>query len=149
KLVKENTVRLGIKNINIVPYEGLVHSKFDCVLLDVPCSNTGVLAKRIEARYRLKPKVIKELTKTQAELLTRAAAMTKAGGKICYSTCSIQRSENSALIKDFLQKNRSFRLESEQLIRPSAGEGPDRDGGYVAIITKLKPALERSEGTKD
>jgi len=102
-------------------------------MLDVPCSNTGVLARRIEVRYRIKPQAIKELTKTQSELLYTAAQMLKPHGKICYSTCSIQKDENRGLINDFLQKNQDFELKSEKLILPSAG-GSDHDGGYVAII---------------
>jgi len=155
KLVKENIARLGINNVNIVPYKEILNSKFeilnskfDCVLLDVPCSNTGVLAKRIEKRYRLNPKGIKELVKTQNDLLHSAATMTKPRGKICYSTCSIQRCENSELVKDFLQKNRSFKLESEQLSLPSADPRQDHDGGYVAIIARkpggsYKPRIKR------
>jgi len=133
KKVRENTARLGINNVNIVPYKELLNSKFDCILLDVPCSNTGVLAKRIETRYRLTPKIITELTKRQADLLNCAATMTKPRGKICYSTCSIQKAENSELVKDFLQKNRHWQLQCEQLWLPSANEF-DRDGGYVAIM---------------
>jgi 16S rRNA (cytosine967-C5)-methyltransferase len=111
---------------------------FDAVLLDVPCSNTGVLAKRIETRYRLNPKAIEQLTRTQMELLHKAVRLgVKPNGKICYSTCSIQTAENNRLIKKFLQKHSDFTLESEQLILPSVNEF-DRDGGYVAIITKSK-----------
>ncbi len=120
KKVKENTTRLGINSVDIVPYEELLDSKFDCVLLDVPCSNTGVLARRIEARYRIKPKAIKELAKTQSELLNTAAQMLKPYGKICYSTCSIQKDENNDLVRDFLQKIHNFELESERLILPLA-----------------------------
>ena len=134
KSVKENTTRLGITSVNILPYEQLLNSKFDSVLLDVPCSNTGVLAKRIEVRYRINPKAIEKLTKTQTDLLAAAAKMLKPKGKICYSTCSIQKAENSERVKDFLQQNPGFELESELLTLPSA-EGFDRDGGYVAIIT--------------
>ncbi len=133
KKVKENTTRLGINSVDIVPYEELLDSKFDCVLLDVPCSNTGVLARRIEARYRIKPKAIKELAKTQSELLNTAAQMLKPHGKICYSTCSIQKDENNDLVRDFLQKNHNFELESERLTLPLAREF-DCDGGYTAII---------------
>jgi 16S rRNA (cytosine967-C5)-methyltransferase len=140
--VKENTARLGINSITVVEYEQLfnnskfsiLNSKFNAVLLDVPCSNTGVLAKRPEIRLRITPKAIAKLTKIQGELPETATAMIKPKGKICYSTCSIQRRENSELIKDFLQKNPHFKLESENLTLPSA-EGFDRDGGYVAIIT--------------
>jgi 16S rRNA (cytosine967-C5)-methyltransferase len=150
--VRENTARLGITSVNTIPYEDLLNSKysilnskFDCILLDVPCSNTGVLAKRVEARYRIKPKAIKELTKIQSELLKTTAQMLKPQGKICYSTCSIQKAENTELVRAFLIKNPNFELQSELLILPlavphqlgvslsSIGAG-DHDGGYVAII---------------
>lgn len=139
KMVKENTTRLGISSVSIIAYENLKEAAaeigpFDCVLLDVPCSNTGVLAKRIEARYRIQPKSITELTKIQSKLLSAAAKMIKTGGKICYSTCSIQKCENSKLVKDFIQKNRGLKLKSELLILPSACPGRDCDGGYIAII---------------
>jgi len=138
--VKENTTRLGINSVKIVAYENLGRTAteigpFDAVLLDVPCSNTGVLAKRVEARYRIKPRAIKELTKIQSELLKTAAEMLKNQGKICYSTCSIQKQENNELVKDFLLENKNFKLESEKLTLPSA-ESPDHDGGYIAIIKR-------------
>lgn len=138
--VKENIARLGINSVNVVRYENLEKvaaeiGPFDCVLLDVPCSNTGVLAKRIEARYRITPAAITKLTKTQSKLLGIAAAMTKPQGKICYSTCSIKKCENSQLVKDFLQKSPNFELESEKLTLPSA-QAPDCDGGYAAILAR-------------
>jgi 16S rRNA (cytosine967-C5)-methyltransferase len=140
KKVKENTDRLGINSVKIAAYERLQKvsteiGPFDCVLLDVPCSNTGVLAKRIEARYRIKPKAIKELTKIQTELLKTAAEMLKPQGRIAYSTCSIQKQENSQLVKDFLLDNKNFKLESQKLTLPST-ESHDHDGGYVAIIKR-------------
>jgi 16S rRNA (cytosine967-C5)-methyltransferase len=138
--VKENVTRLGITSVDVLPYEQLLNSefsilnsKFDAVLLDVPCSNTGVLAKRIEARYRINPKSIEKLTQTQSGLLAAAAKMLNPDGKICYSTCSIQKAENSERIKDFLRQNPAFKLETELLTLPSAEE-LDRDGGYAAII---------------
>jgi len=93
------------------------------------------LAKRIEVRYRINPKAIEKLSKIQYDLLTTAAKLLKPKGKICYSTCSIQKQENSELVRQFLRKNPGFELESELLTLPSA-EGFDRDGGYVAIITR-------------
>jgi len=135
KSVEENIIRLGITCVNIVPYGQIPNSKFDCVLLDVPCSNTGVLAKRIEIRYRINTEAIKQLSQTQGNLLTAAAKMIRPNGKICYSTCSIQKAENSRLIKDFLLKNPCFELESELLTLPSVN-GIDHDGGYVAIIAR-------------
>ncbi len=139
KKVKENTARLGINNVKTVAYENLEKtyaeiSSFDCILLDVPCSNTGVLAKRPEVRLRITPKAIAKLVKIQGELLETATAMIKPKGKICYSTCSTLKAENSTLVKDSLQKNIQLKLDSELLTLPSA-QSPDRDGGYVAIIT--------------
>jgi 16S rRNA (cytosine967-C5)-methyltransferase len=136
KKVEENSDRLGINSIEVVPYGQLSDIKFDCVLLDVPCSNTGVLARRIEARYRIGPDTITELAKTQYELLERAAGLLKPQGKICYSTCSIQKQENSELIRKFLGKNPDFNLEIKRLILPSA-DGFDHDGGYTAILSLL------------
>ncbi len=142
EMVKENIARLGINSVNIIPYEeflnsqfSIQNSKFDCILLDVPCSNTGVLAKRIEVRYRINPAAIKELADLQAELLRSASDLVRTGGKICYSTCSIQRAENSEIVQNFLKKNKNFTRVSEQLTLPSA-EGFDHDGGYAAILIK-------------
>jgi len=137
EMVKENTARLGINSVDVVPYGQILNSQFDCVLLDVSCSNTGVLARRLEARYRINPETIGHLAGIQGELLRTAAAIVKPGGKICYSTCSIQRCENGELLEDFLKENQNFTLESQQLTLPSA-EGFDHDGGYAAILAKLK-----------
>jgi 16S rRNA (cytosine967-C5)-methyltransferase len=138
--VRENVKRLGLKSVTVVTYENLQKvteqmGNFDCVLLDVPCSNTGVLAKRPEVRYRVRPKTITELTKMQLQLLAKAAAIIKSKGKICYSTCSIQNSENNRLVNEFLTANSNFVLEFEKFTLPSAGQF-DCDGGYVAVIIK-------------
>jgi 16S rRNA (cytosine967-C5)-methyltransferase len=136
--VKENITRLGIKNIETVLYEQLdpVISEtgpFDAVLLDAPCSNTGVLARRIESRFRINQRAMDSLVRTQSELLRKVAAIIKPNGKICYSTCSIQRCENGTLIRNFLSQNPTFRLESEKSFLPSADKF-GHDGGYVAIM---------------
>ncbi|MHC4530753.1 MAG: 16S rRNA (cytosine(967)-C(5))-methyltransferase RsmB [Planctomycetota bacterium] len=137
--VRENARRLGLKSITSIKYKEFKQSQakigpFDCILLDVPCSNTGVLAKRLEVRYRINPKAIEGLTKTQIELLEFTARIIKQNGKICYSTCSIQNCENDSLIKNFLSQNPQLKLQYEQLTLPSA-QKPDRDGGYIAILT--------------
>ncbi len=138
--VNENTDRLGIKSVTVVDYEKLETAisefgPFDCVLADVPCSNTGVLSKRGEVRLRINPKAIEKISKTQTGLLNFAAMTVKPGGRICYSTCSIQKQENSHLVEDFLNRHPNFTVESERLTLPSAQDF-DHDGGYVAIIAK-------------
>lgn len=167
--LNESITRLGLRSITIVAYEQFLKNpkseirnlKFDAVLLDVPCSNTGVLARRIEVRYKIKQNAIKKLVEMQRRLLSAASESIKPGGKICYSTCSIQKEENSETLKAFLQKNSNFKLESELLILPSAEfagvvdshkveiRSParlssivhrpswcaaDHDGGYTAIL---------------
>lgn len=134
--VRENITRLGIKSITCVAYDQLPgDSQFDAILLDVPCSNTGVLARRVEARYKLDPRKVQELAVIQSDLLDKVALILKPGGKICYSTCSIQQIENTTIVQNFLRQNPSFELETENLILPSA-EQFDHDGGYVAILHK-------------
>jgi 16S rRNA (cytosine967-C5)-methyltransferase len=140
KKVKENAVRLGVKSIRTVSYDDIEKEAtrigiFDAVLLDVPCSNTGVLARRVEARFRLRPQEMEKIAKRQTNLLTNAAKLVKPGGVICYSTCSIQRCENSDVIGEFLQSNRDFELDCESLFLPSAKQF-DHDGGFVAVIVR-------------
>jgi 16S rRNA (cytosine967-C5)-methyltransferase len=136
--VRENADRLGIGSVRIVAYENLKEiadevGLFDAVLLDVPCSNTGVLARRPEARFRITPKILAGLTKVQAQLLGTAAKLVKPHGRICYSTCSIQPAENHQLIEDFTGQNPGFDCVYQELTLPSV-ENFDCDGGYVAIV---------------
>ena len=102
-------------------------------------TDTGVLSRRPEVRYRINPDAIKAITKTQMQLLQSAASMLKPNGRICYSTCSLQRDENDLLVKDFLAKNPAFELEIELLTLPATDDF-DCDGAYAAIITHNKAA---------
>ncbi|OHB59388.1 MAG: hypothetical protein A2173_11650 [Planctomycetes bacterium RBG_13_44_8b] len=154
RLVKiaENIKRLNITSVKIMDYKDFCKESAglapaDAVLIDVPCSNSGVLARRPEARYRLNANTLNSLVKTQAEILRQAAALVKRGGKIAYSTCSILKQENSDIINAFIKERPEFKLEKENLILPSActersigveGVGSyDYDGGYAAILVKI------------
>jgi 16S rRNA (cytosine967-C5)-methyltransferase len=142
EMVMENISRLALKSVTVFNYNDIdsIAAKagpFDYVLLDVPCSNSGVLARRPEARLRINPEAIKKLTKIQKGLLNFAGGKIKAGGKICYSTCSLQTCENNEFINGWLLENPDYKLEREKLTVPSAQDF-DHDGGYVAIITKQK-----------
>jgi 16S rRNA (cytosine967-C5)-methyltransferase len=137
KKVKENIARLGLAGcITIINYKDVEkQGGFDCVLVDAPCSNTGVLARRPEVRHRITKSDVKKLAKTQMMLLSRAAGMLKPRGIVCYSTCSIQPEEDGLLVREFIKENQGFKIESENLILPSAGMF-DRDGSYAAIIAR-------------
>ena len=149
KMVTQNCTRLGITIVKIVPYKKFDEiiantPAIDAVLLDVPCSNSGVLARRLEVRMRITAEIIEDIAKTQSDLLEKTAKMLNSGGKICYSTCSICWQENEEVVKNFLQNNPQFTLELEELTLPTAmpqtGSTPitnvDCDGGYAAIIVK-------------
>ncbi len=146
--INENIQRLGITSVKVLSYEEFLEDASknivaDVILLDVPCSNTGVLAKRPEVRYRLNKKHITEITKTQMELLKFASSLVSKGGKVCYSTCSILNEENSDLVKSFVCENKEFVIEKENMVLPNVGDcvgecvgNFDCDGGYCAIICK-------------
>ena len=136
----ENIRRLGITSIKITDYETFLKdssykSCADAVLLDAPCSNSGVLARRPEVRLRINLNKTSELAQIQTQLLDFAASLVKPGGRICYSTCSILSLENNEVVTNFLTKHHKFSLENENLTLPST-EIYDFDGGYAAIIVK-------------
>jgi 16S rRNA (cytosine967-C5)-methyltransferase len=139
--VRLNAQRLGLSSIVVFDYAELDNfagrkGPFDAVVLDVPCSNTAVLAKRPEVRLRIKQKGVEKLMQAQAELLKTAIDLVKPGGKICYSTCSILKAENQQQIQNLLAESANLQLITEQLILPSADEF-DHDGGYYAILKKI------------
>jgi 16S rRNA (cytosine967-C5)-methyltransferase len=141
--VTENCRRLDIKNVEILQpaqFEQFLSQKprLDAVVADVPCSNTGVLARRAEARRRLDEKSILRLTQTQTEILRNAIAIVRPGGFVLYSTCSIMPQENQSLIQNILQQTPGLSLLREQLTLPALETDSDfdHDGGYVALIQK-------------
>lgn len=137
KMVSDNIARLGLAGcITTIKYGDVEKQNgFDCVLVDAPCSNTGVLARRPEVRHRITRSDVKKLAKTQMMLLSKAGGMLKPKGVVCYSTCSIQPEEDGLLVRGFIKENPGFKIESENLILPSADKF-DRDGSYTAIITR-------------
>ncbi len=136
--VQENAQRLGLTSIRCLPHGDLEREvadkgKFDLILLDVPCSNTGVMAKRVEVRFRIRPEAVKQLVRTQQEILEQGYAMLRDQGTLCYSTCSIQPSENQDVVQAFLQKHAEMKLVNEILTLPQV-EPHDGDGGYFAVM---------------
>ncbi|MBP7053145.1 MAG: methyltransferase domain-containing protein [Phycisphaerae bacterium] len=136
--VRENLARVGLRSVTIVPHAQLEQratGPFDAILLDVPCSNTGVLARRVEARFRVTAEAVREIAMIQQGLLERAATLIKPSGRICYSTCSIERRENQDMIRAFLAGHGEFNLAGESLLLPTTGPF-DHDGGYVALLAR-------------
>jgi 16S rRNA (cytosine967-C5)-methyltransferase len=85
-------------------------SSFDRVLVDVPCSGTGTLSRNPEIKWRLQPADFKDLQTRQVAILQSAMAQVAVGGRILYSTCSLEREENEDVVQRSLQRNDGFRL---------------------------------------
>jgi 16S rRNA (cytosine967-C5)-methyltransferase len=135
QLVEQNCRRLGVSSVQLVAPDLLERHRrlgFDRVLIDAPCSNTGVLRRRIELRWRLRPEQIERLRAVQLELLHRALTLLKPGGRIVYSTCSIEPEENRQLVQEFIQRNPQARLERDRELFPFTDSV---DGGYAAVLT--------------
>jgi 16S rRNA (cytosine967-C5)-methyltransferase len=108
---------------------------FDAALVDVPCSNTGVLGRRPEVRWRLRPQEFPHLVRLQTRLLLQAAERVRPGGAVVYSTCSVEPEENRQVVRTVLKHVRELHLEAEAEQEP----GRPADGGYWC-------RLRRSEG---
>ncbi len=151
KLIKEIAKRLEINIINAVCYDASNsiplsdNQLFDRVLLDAPCSGTGTLRHNPEIKYRLSKDKIKELAELQTKILAESSRFVSIGGKLIYSTCSLETEENEAVIERFLVKNPNF-----ELTRPTLPEHlitktgfvrtwPHRDntdGFFAALLTR-------------
>ncbi len=110
--------------------DDLPEGPFDRILVDVPCSNTGVLGKRPEARWRLRAEEIAKLAELQKRLLCAACRRVRGGGTVVYSTCSIEPEENRQVVENVLRAFPNLRLEAEGVALP----GQPADGGYWARL---------------
>jgi len=109
-----------------------IDGEYDVVLADVPCSNSGVFRHRPDALWRLSEAVISEAAEQQREILESAARLTRSGGVLIYSTCSIDRRENQDQMAGFIARHPEFMLEEEQLLMP----GIEHDGAFAARLRK-------------
>ena len=105
---------------------------FDAILIDAPCSNTGVIGKRPEVRSRIGTPDIEELSSLQLKLLTSAARQLAPDGRIVYSTCSIEPEENADIVSAFLDAHADFQLKEVREFLP----GQPSDGGFQALLVR-------------
>ncbi|MFL6275694.1 MAG: 16S rRNA (cytosine(967)-C(5))-methyltransferase RsmB [Blastocatellia bacterium] len=146
--------RLGIESIAPVALDATrelplldAAPLFDRVLIDAPCSGTGTLRRNPEIKWRLAASDLERLAGVQLSLLRQATVTLKQGGRLVYSTCSIEREENEAVIHRFLERGAPFRIlaptEPTTLL---TGEGfartfPHRDGAdgfFAAVLEKTR-----------
>lgn len=112
--IKERAQRLGIRNIKLV--RNVEDKDFDTFIIDAPCSGTGTWRRSPDAKFRLTPKRLAELNKTQSEILETAYLHTKQGGRIVYITCSVLSDENEDRVLDFVKKHSDVRFVNHQTL---------------------------------
>lgn len=142
--VRENAARLGLSSIRPTllapdsPDAEELPGEFDAALVDAPCSNTGVIARRPEARLGLTPRKLSSLRGVQAEVLRKAAVYVRPGGRLVYSTCSIEPEENERIVEAFLSEFSEWRLDQQWTALPAWGPALDdwRDGGFAARLSR-------------
>lgn len=133
--------------VKVVPFAALQAEyirRADLILLDVPCSNTGVLARRPEAKYRFTPDSLQSLVDLQRQIIADAIPLLRDGsdgasrGRILYATCSLEPAENEEQAR-WAEKWHRFRIDREYRHAPSGGPGEPptayTDASYAALLT--------------
>ena len=136
--LRDNLQRMGVEIAEIATAdwgseETAEFAPFDAILLDVPCSNTGVLRRRVDVRWRLYEKFTEHIRQRQLAILTATAPLLRPGGALVYSTCSIEPEENGALVAEFLAAHPGFVLEATA---DSLPQRDDQDGAYAAKLRR-------------
>ena len=137
--LRENLARCGAPHVQVQqhdwtrPCPEVWRGAFDAVLADVPCSNSGVFQRRVDARWRLTPGELRKLTTTQLRIAEHALQAVCPGGRLVYSTCSIEPEENTLLVEKLLSRHPECHLEREVLALPHRVAA---DGAYAALIVR-------------
>ena len=137
KRLSENLSRLGVTNAECrnvdwtaenVPDDG---QRYDRILLDVPCSNTGVMRRRVDVRWRVTPAVVAEMADVQWRILAATIPRLAPGGRLVYSTCSLEPAENDSQVERVLAEFPHLQLLEKKLITPHA---TGFDGAFAALF---------------
>lgn len=143
--LRANIKRIGLRHIQILQGDAkdaainpalkkAAPDGFDAILLDVPCSNTGVIRRRPDARWRFNKTRLSELARTQRMILQAAARLLRPGGRLVYSTCSLEPEENAEQISKWLLHMPGYILEEQEMLFPPETQ---TDGAYAARIRKI------------
>ena len=106
----------------------------DLVIADLPCSGLGVLHSKPDIKYNMSPEQMQELAALQREILAVVAEYVKPGGRLVYSTCTVNRAENEENADWFADTHPEFEKKSEQQILPSDRQ----DGFYIAVFDRKR-----------
>jgi len=142
KILNENMARLDAGIVHILRHD-LTHSRvppeiatwasFDRILLDAPCSNTGVMRRRSDLRWRLRPTDFDRMQRLQIEIVRALIPLLKPDGVLVYSTCSLEPEENEQVVRRSLAEMPLMRLEDERFSLPFRD---GFDGAYAAKLVR-------------
>jgi 16S rRNA (cytosine967-C5)-methyltransferase len=142
QVLKDNVARLGTTIVHALrhdwthgrlPKEIATIAPFDRALVDAPCTNTGVMRRRIDVRWRLRPEDLTRMPNEQLRITRAVAQLLKPGGVLVYSTCSLEPQENEEVVRRLLAEHPGLRLESERDSLPFC----DRfDGAFAAKLVR-------------
>lgn len=148
RLMKKNVSRWKLENVILIQTDTLKFASrrnLRYILADVPCSGTGSMRRNPDLRWRLKAEDIKRQAKRQLMLLEAASYLLEPGGRLVYSTCSIEPEENEQIVGEFLKQNVDYGLKNVDLLKnleimPGMyGVMPHKhkaDGSFVAVIER-------------
>jgi 16S rRNA (cytosine967-C5)-methyltransferase len=147
--VRENVARLGFEGAELVVGDARTPPtgrRFPLVLADVPCSGTGVLRRRVDARWRRRPEDLARFASFQREVLEGLADRVEEGGVLVYATCSLEPEENEDVVNGFREDHPEFRVDPVGDRVPAAlADGPwlvtrpwldDMDGMFAARLVR-------------
>lgn len=149
--LRENIARLGLRSVHPVVSDAGQSSlgPFDRVLVDVPCSGTGIIGRHPDARWNRAPEQLADLVQRQRTILSTAYTQLRPGGTLVYSTCSLEREENEDVVEWFLERTPSARIEDAQAYLTTDGSAAryvqtipghhSGDGAFAARIHKVNP----------
>jgi 16S rRNA C967 or C1407 C5-methylase (RsmB/RsmF family) len=146
RILSENVERYGIRNavVTCAPPDVLsarFPQLFDRIMLDAPCSGEGMFRKDLGAIGEWSPEHVQMCADRQADILEHAAIMLKPGGRLVYSTCTFNRSENEEAMAAFTAAHPEFTLERTERLWPHQCEG---EGHFVAVLTKASADTDES-----
>jgi 16S rRNA (cytosine967-C5)-methyltransferase len=143
RLVEKEAKRLGISIIKTCVRDAAAEppedekNAYDAVLCDVPCSGLGVLRRKPEIKLRLKEEDAKALPELQSAILQNAGAFVKPGGRLMYSTCTVNPAENERVTDGFLQKSGFEKIKERQIFTGELSGAAKGDGFYYCLMRKI------------
>jgi 16S rRNA (cytosine967-C5)-methyltransferase len=138
--LSENLARTGLA-AKVVAADVMTWSppeQVDAILIDAPCSATGIFRRHPDVLHRVRPRAIAELAEAQAAMLARVAGWLKPGGRLVYSVCSLERQEGEQVVGAFLERRDDYAIDEEHRLLPGRYEAEGgADSFFIASLTRL------------